>query len=158
MSYEWIIIDGYSLMHRDGEFAEYLSSGNIALGRQMLIRKVERAALDMGQRVTVVFDGDREGGPGDDFETSPVDVVYSPSHLTADSVIERMVHSHKGHGEILVVTSDRLERITVSASGAHTMSCGDFIDVEKKVSARRRQTISYKKRSFSPGKLGDLFP
>jgi len=122
---DWLIIDGYSLVHRVPEL-KALFPTQLLMARQQLIRAIERTAMGMASRVTMVFDG-KGPRPGKDEEIdSALEVVFSPGHLTADTMIERMVASHPQPDRILVVTSDRLERNMVSASGAQSISCGDF--------------------------------
>jgi uncharacterized protein len=155
MQARWIIIDGYSLLHRRG--APGKRPGNLMTARQQLIRKLEEVAGALAERITVVFDGTGRGG-GEGYEASAIEIVFSPSDKTADTVIERMVHEAGDPAGILIVTSDRLERETTAAAGADTMSSGDFLDLcERTRSNLSRQggTGSGKKTN---SKLGDFFP
>lgn len=149
-----LIIDGYSLLHRDPELKPLLNK-NLALARQLLLRKVERVADDLAQQTTVVFDG--KGPPQQpDVNTSHVEVLFAPPHLTADSVIERLVCADTNPERITVVTSDRAERQTVAAAGADSMSCGDFLD-----RCRSRHDAYDQRRPHIGDKgsnLGDYFP
>jgi predicted RNA-binding protein with PIN domain len=151
---EWLIIDGYSLMHRDERTRAALSQ-NIQQARLALIRQIERTAGAWAPRVTVVFDGQGDNVSQDDLP-SAIEVLYAPGHLTADSVIERMTASAPDASVIMVVTSDRLERETVMASGALSMSCGAFLEQCARDEQRLRQKSP---RPPSPKRtLGDYFP
>ena len=161
MQARWIIIDGYSLIHRRGRPGE--RPGNLMTARQRLIRNLEEVAGSLAERITVVFDG--AGSPkskgeygGEGYESSIVEVLFSPSDKTADTLIERMVHEAPNSTGIMVVTSDRLERETTGAAGADTMSCGEFLawceQTQRELS--RQAGGRYKKNSGSM--LGDYFP
>lgn len=151
----WLIIDGYSLLHRfDPEGAR--RPAGLQSARQKLVRHVEDIAAGRADRVTIVFDG-RESGAGEGYESPAVEVLFSPAGRTADAVIERLVHDCPTPESILVVSSDRLERQTVSARGAQTMGCGDFL-------AEGEQRRQHQPRHHAPSSraprptLGDFFP
>jgi len=154
----WVLIDGYSLVHRDEATARVHRSGRLFEARRRLVRRLERIAPQLGRRVTVVFDGRDAGGPETDAPAGPVEVIYSPAGASADAWIERAAHAGARSQPMLVVTSDRLEREAASASGADTMGCGDFLDlcerIERALSgSARRATAPAPRRT-----LGDLFP
>ena len=149
-----LIIDGYSLLHRDPELKPLLHK-NLALARLLLIRKIERVADDLAQHTTVVFDG--KGDPKHaDITSTSLDIVFAPSNLTADTVIERLVYADPAPERILVVTSDRMERQTVAGAGADSMSCGDFLDLCRS----RKDTYDRPRRQKEDRgtSLGDYFP
>lgn len=149
---DWLIIDGYSLIHRDPELKR-LFPDQLLFARQRLIRLIEQASAKLPKRITVVFDGKGERTERDMEMDTCVEVLFSPAHMTADSVIERMVYSDPLPARILVVSSDRLERDTVSAAGAQTISCGDFLRLCQPPPARPRGL--HKKKDAT---LGDYFP
>ncbi len=151
---DWLLIDGYSLLYRARALSK-LSGRNLAVERHLLIRKVEQGASDWADRITIVFDG-RATKLGNDEIPSTVEVLYAPGHLTADSVIERLVYANPESARILVVSSDRAERETVAAAGADTLSCGEFLDrIEGRTSHHRRRPPSAEGRA---ARLGDFFP
>lgn len=155
MHVEWLIVDGYSLLHRDPELAPALHA-DLTLARQRLVRKIEEVAGVIADRTTVVFDG-TAAGAGEGYESAAVEAVFSPQHLTADTVIERLVHDAPDPERILVVTSDLAERHTVAAAGAQTMSCTDFLAALGE--QRRQVTRRSAARGKAPGaRLGDFFP
>jgi predicted RNA-binding protein with PIN domain len=155
MQARWIIIDGYSLLHRRGKPGA--RPGNLLMARQQLVRKLEEVAGALAERITVVFDGTGKGGR-EGYEASSIEVFFSPSDKTADTIIERMVHEAGAPAGILIVTSDRLERETTAAAGADTMSCGDFLDLcERTRSQLSRQGGGHHGKKTG-SKLGDFFP
>jgi len=156
MDCDWVIVDGYSLLHRA---EEYLGgpAGSLEAARWRVLRVVEDVAAAWGQRTTIVFDG-RGAAESRALESEIVEIVYSPGHLTADTVIERLVHRHAHPERILVVSSDRAELETISAEGAHGISCGHYLEqcdeIRKRVRARSRTA----RRRTPPPTLGDFFP
>ena len=157
MKCRWLIVDGYSLIHRDPELRS-LPAVNLMAARERMIRKIESVVGALAEKITVVFDGRDDPGGSEDV-IAGVQVLYSRNGMTADTVIERLVHAHAQPGEILVVTSDRRERETVMASGADTMSCSNFLDLCRQTRSRMLpRTSTSRSASFKGPTLGDFFP
>jgi len=156
MAYHRLIIDGYSLLHRDPE-TKQIAASNLRRARETLIEKISRTATALATHVTVVFDGQERSGsaPGG---LQSIEILYSPAHLTADTVIERIVHSAGNPENWLVVTNDRRERETVMATGVHTMSCAVFLEECTRLVRHQQQTIKRQAVKQSGPKLGDFFP
>lgn len=146
----WLIIDGYNLIHRQG------APRNLTGDRQALIRRIESLAGVLAERITLVFDGrtrDRPEVP----ESSVIEVIFSPSDKTADTVIEQMVCQAEHPTDIMVVTSDFGEADTVRAGGAEVMSCGQFLDfLLEQEEALDRQLRNFRTKA-PPISIGDLF-
>lgn len=154
----WVLIDGYSLVHRDEATARAVRGGRLFEARRRLVRRLEGIAPQLGGRVTVVFDGREAGGPDPETPDGPVGVVFSPAHVSADTWIERTAHVHAARTPMLVVTSDRLERDAVAAAGADTMGCGDFLDLCDRLEQALARSIRRPAPGASHRTLGDLFP
>jgi predicted RNA-binding protein with PIN domain len=154
MGWDWIIVDGYSLIYQDPGLASHMP-GRLEQARLLLIRRLEQAAGDLAERVTVVFDGGPRGA-GEVFESPVLEVQYAPGRLTADTVIERLVHQAADPDRVAVVTADRAERETVTSAGAHAISCRQFLDRLARPPASSRAAA----RAAPPWRptLGDLFP
>ncbi len=153
MHYEWLIIDGYNLLHQVVELAQMLGT-DIQGARHRLVRMVEETAHNAARQTTIVFDG-REAGSDTALSSKYLEVFFSPGNLSADTVIERLVCKFENPERILVVTSDHAEHDTVSSAGAHTMSSEEFM---AKCEADAKRTVP---KRTPPGKeptLGDLFP
>jgi hypothetical protein len=147
MDFDWLIIDGYNLMHQDGR------PDDLQTARQRLVRQIEQTASGMARKITVVFDG-REGGRDVAFDAPNFEVIFSPSNRTADGLIEQIVHDAKKPERILVVTSDWTEQRLVSVFGASVISCREFL-------LRCEAPAVASRKSKSPvrgSKLGDFFP
>lgn len=153
MKLDWLIIDGYNLLHTCNELTNLLDN-DIQQARHQLVRKTESTAHRMAPQTTIVFDG-REAGQDNALTSKHLEIYFSPSNLTADSIIERLVSKYHTPGRIMVVTSDRAEADTVLSSGAQVMSSQDFME-QCKIDARK--TIPKQTRPGKEPKLGDLFP
>ena len=127
MRYAWIMVDGFSLMHREAGSLPALASGKSFEARRRLALRLDRVAGALADRLTLVYDGRGDGGPADEMGDLSIEVIFSPGHQTADTVIERMALAAPDPSRVLVVTSDRRERETAAAGGAQTMGCGDFL-------------------------------
>ena len=150
--FDWVLIDGYSLLHRDPELAPMIGQ-NLDLARQLLLRKADRIAGPWAERVTVVFDG-KQSKQTLCAEHIDVEVLFAPAKYTADTVIERLVMAALDPGRVLVVTSDRAERETVMAAGADSMSCGHFLNQDQPVRTAPGYSSKSKGKPFT---LGDCF-
>lgn len=153
MQPDWLIIDGYNLLHQVDECAALLRI-DLMTARHRLVRMIENTALRMADKATVVFDG-RESGADETLTTNQLDICFSPGNLSADSVIERLVFNHPDPERILVVTSDHAEQATVSSTGAHVMSAQEFIG---QCEQDARKSVSKRMRPGEQPRLGDLFP
>lgn len=154
--FSWLIIDGYSLLHRDPDAAAWIPD-QFPLARRYLVRRLETLAGRLAERITLVFDGHTRG-PAEEFPDGPVEVVFTVAHGTADTLIENWVFHSPHPGHILVITSDRMEREAVDASGARSLGCGDFLswcrELESTSGYRRRPVP---KEPFHRS-MGDAFP
>lgn len=150
MDFDWLIIDGYNLMHQD----EALNGrrDDLQTARQRLVRRIERAAPELAPRITMVFDG-RESGRDAAFDTPHLEVIFSPSNRTADGLIEQMVHGATKPERILVVTSDWIEQRLVSVFGASVISCREFL-----LRCEPPAVAPQKPKPSRGSTLGDFFP
>ncbi len=153
MQYEWLIIDGYNLLHQETELAKLLRT-DIQGARHRLVRKVEETAHNMARQTTIVFDG-REAGSDAALSSKYLEVFFSPGNLSADTVIERLVCKCPTPGKTLVITSDHAEHDTVSSAGAHTMSSEEFM---ARCQTDAKKTVQKRTPPGKEPKLGDLFP
>jgi predicted RNA-binding protein with PIN domain len=153
MHCEWLIIDGYNLLHKVAELAQMLGS-DIQGARHKLVRLVEETAHTMARQTTIVFDG-REAGNDAALTSRYLEVFFSPANLSADTVIERLVYNAPNPAKTLVVTSDHAEHDTVSSAGAQTMSSEEFMD---RCKLNSRKTVARRTPPGQEPKLGDLFP
>lgn len=111
-----VVIDGNNLLH-----AMYEHAPLPHVGRETLVRIVERWAARREDRVTLVFDGPvpREG-LADQMSSKHMAVRFS-APITADDVIVAMVQRAAHPADMRVVTSDKAIRLeAVSRRCRHT--------------------------------------
>ena len=153
MHARWLIIDGNNLIHSDLDMPRELLK-NFDRARASLVQRLDRLVGVLADRITIVFDGRGSGGPSE--SASAVEVVFSPSRLTADSVIERLVRTAASPAGIAVITSDRLERDSVEAAGIQSVSCRSFLEILRKEESH--PSIKPTRNRAPRPTLGDLFP
>lgn len=119
-----IIIDGYNLIRQSSALRRF-EHISLEEGRGELLRRVARYKKAKGHKVTVVFDGWREGPPAqEESQKAGVHVIFTARGETADEVICRMVE--KSGEEIVVVTSDRPVARRAFSRGNAAVSSQEF--------------------------------
>ena len=128
MSSQWILVDGYSVLHAWPRFAtRKVRQLSLQQRRELLVGLLRQYADHSRRRVTVVFDGyEAKHTPAEPEPTHGIEVLFSGRGKTADDLIERLVGQSEHKSRILVVTSDNMERHTVEALGAQSASAEIF--------------------------------
>jgi uncharacterized protein len=116
----YLIVDGHSIIFAWPELRK-LHARRSSLAREALLKQLRGYQDWTGARVVIVFDGkgkkiDASSEPGD------VQIFYSRSGQSADSIIERLASKYAKRFELMVATSDSLEAETVQACGAEWIS------------------------------------
>jgi len=105
-----------------------LLKGDRDAARSQLIGRVSAVHDAESVRVTVVIDG---RGPDIVVEhpskQATLTVVYTPSSMTADDVIEQMVGRSADPSQCEVATGDQAERSTIEATGAVWVPPADLL-------------------------------
>jgi predicted RNA-binding protein with PIN domain len=122
MSARYLVVDGHSVIFAWPDLRA-LHERNRAAARKALADRLQRLHDSTPWRVTLVLDGKL----GSAVSTRPArrtDMVisYATADQTADSIIERLVAASGVAREILVITADEGEKLTVEALGAVTAS------------------------------------
>ncbi len=122
MSAHYLGIDGHSVIFAWPDLRG-LHERNRAAAREALADRLQRLHDTTSGRVTLVLDG-KLGTVVSSGPRKPTDMVisYATADQTADSIIERLVAASGVAKEIMVVTADEAERLTVEALGAETAS------------------------------------
>jgi len=155
---DWLIIDGYNLIHQIFPNDQSGDVARLEKNRKSLLSQLEPLVNVLARRITVVFDGQSDKTQNNQKDSEVIDVLYSPPHLSADTVIENLVWKADRPEDILVVTSDRLERDGASASGADTMASSLFISMLKDEQRRLSAKINQMNKRHANITLGDIFP
>jgi predicted RNA-binding protein with PIN domain len=123
----YLLVDGHSVIYSWPELRE-THRLKPAQAREELIRRLQPLHDSGDWAVTLVFDG-RQGAEQVRRDSEML-VAYATADQTADSLIEKLVGAHAPQGkEIVVVTADEAERLTVESLGAQTMS-PEFLQAE----------------------------
>jgi len=117
---KFLIVDAHSILFAWPELRA-LHGRRMALAREALVRLLTGYQDATGVRVVAVFDG-QGTKPQEVSEPGGIQIFYSASGQTADSVIERLVAAYASHHELTVATGDHLEEQTVASFGGHTIS------------------------------------
>lgn len=114
----YLLVDGHSVIFAWPELRKLHSRRN-SLARESLVQRLTEYQDTTGTRVVVVFDG-QGAKPSQEAATGGIQVFFSASGQTADTIIERLVAKYGEEHEMTVITSDSLERQTVISFGATT--------------------------------------
>lgn len=116
----YLIVDGHSVIFAWPELRK-LHARRSSLAREALVKQLRDYQDWTGVRVVAVFDG-KGDNVGATSEPTEVQVFYSRSGQSADSIIERLASKYAKQYELMVATSDSLEAETVRACGADAIS------------------------------------
>jgi uncharacterized protein len=116
----YLIVDGHSVIFAWPELRK-LHARRSSLAREALIKRLRDYQDWTGVHVVVVFDGK---GRKIEAISDPADVqvFYSRTGQTADAIVERLASKYAKRFELMVATSDSMERETVEACGADWIS------------------------------------
>jgi len=123
-----LIIDGFNVIFGDPLLRESFSVSQ-EQAKEMLIRLTRELHDQEGMHVTVVFDG-----KGDRLQvehplrSDTFTVIHSPSQLSADGVIERMLARSRYPDRITVVSNDHMIRDAAIANGASFQAAEAFMN------------------------------
>jgi len=122
MSARYLVVDGHSVIFAWSDLRA-LHGHNRAAARKALADVLQHLHDTTSWRVTLVLDG-KLGTAVSPSPNRPQDMVvaYATADQTADSIIERLVAASGVAREILVITADEAERLTVESLGAATAS------------------------------------
>ena len=122
MSARYLVIDGHSVIFAWPDLRR-LHDENRAAARNALADRLRHLHDTSEWRVTLVLDG-THGTATPSHPRRRTDMVISYAHAdqTADSIIERLVGCSGVARDIVVVTADEAERLTVESLGAGTAS------------------------------------
>jgi hypothetical protein len=122
MSARYLVIDGHSVIFAWPDLRA-LHDRNRAAARKALADKLQHLHDTTEWRLTLVLDG-KLGTvvPMGRRKATDMVISYATANQTADSIIERLVAASGLAKEIVVVTADEAEKLTVESLGAATAS------------------------------------
>lgn len=137
-----LLVDGSNILHAWPELRALAKEDRDA-ARARLVQQLT-AIHDAEQvRVTVVFDGRGEKltveRPSDQVTFS---VIYTPSSLTADDVIEQIVTGATEAVVCTVATDDLAERSMVIAAGGNAIAAAELAAWVRRAADRQEATVA----------------
>ena len=120
MPVDYLIVDGHSIIFAWPELRQ-LHERRTSLAREALVKQLRDYQDWTGVRVVVVFDG-KGDEIGQSADPGEIQIFYSRTGQTADSIVERLASNYGARFRLLVATDDYLEQETVSACGAECIS------------------------------------
>ncbi|HEX4141625.1 MAG TPA: NYN domain-containing protein, partial [Candidatus Methylacidiphilales bacterium] len=122
MGAQYLVIDGHSVIFAWADLRR-LHDQNRAAARKALADRLQHLHDTTHWRVTLVMDGKLGTAiPIGKRKATDMVISYATADQTADSIIERLVGASGIAAEIMVVTADEAERLTVESLGAATAS------------------------------------
>lgn len=123
MTDRYLIVDGHSVIFGWPELRAR-HQRNTAAAREELIRQLTAYQDCSEVHVVLVFDG-QGSQVSRQTEAGGIQIFYSRSNQTADSIIERLVAKYGSRYQMTIATSDRaIQQTAISFEGG-------FIDVEE---------------------------
>ena len=116
----YLIVDGHSVIFAWPELRK-LHVRRSSLAREALVKQLRDYQDWTGVRVVAVFDGKGKKVEATS-EAADVQIFYSRSGQSADTIIERLASKYAKRFELTVATSDLMEAETVHACGAEWIS------------------------------------
>ena len=125
MAKEFLLVDGYNIIHAWSELRELVEDVSLESARQRLMDILSNYKGTKQATVILVFDGYLvKGNIGTVYEYNNIFVVYTKEAETADHYIERVVTSMPKHYKVRVATGD-------SGAADYLWAGGDSYDGER---------------------------
>jgi hypothetical protein len=126
-----ILIDGYNLI-RQSDILRHYERQSLEEGRRALIAKLIEYEKRRGHKITVVFDGWKNGSADEGRDRAgKINLIYSRHGEKADDVIKRIA-AHTAE-ETLVVSSDREIVSYITRCGKTALTSLEFEVIMNKV-------------------------
>ncbi len=151
-----LLVDGYNIAHTWPDLRRVLAKEGREVVRARLVERI-RILHDFERlRVSVVFDG-RGGDIAIERPTRHLtfSVLYTPSGMTADDLIEQLTVQAAQPREVCVATADAAERDTIEAAGAQAISPEQLAAwIERAEQAQRAAVAAQQSRTDSRWRAG----
>jgi len=149
---ELYIVDGHNFIFNYYQ-AKGVSSEQISYFRDQLLSDLIQFKNYNLCGVTVVFDAKYGGSIEQSKEViNGINVIYSKGGETADSVVERIVHSNEKYDRIFVITSDYMQQKVIFKENVYRRSirefAGELEDFKKRISAKVSEQRVSSSQSF----------
>lgn len=139
-------IDGYNVIHHS-TLLRPLAMETFELAREALVEKVSRFCTATGSDAKIVFDGRGRSKNSAVLKNMPgVEIIYSPGHITADALIERVVYNAPDRRALIVVSADRGIRNICGNLNALVMQPDNFLNAVHESEGETRATLEKMQR------------
>ena len=140
MAKEFLLVDGYNIIHAWDELKELVDDVSLESARQKLMDVLSNYKGTSKATIILVFDGYLvKGNIGTVYEYNNIYVVYTKEAETADHYIERVVTSLPKHYKVRVATGDGLEQLIISGQGAIRMTARELWNEVQAVETELRE-------------------
>lgn len=127
MAKEFLLVDGYNIIHAWDELKELTQDVSLESARQRLMDILSNYKGTTKTTIILVFDGYLvKGNLGTVYEYQNIYIVYTKEAETADHYIERVVTSLPKHYKVRVATGDGLEQLIIYGQGAIRMTAREL--------------------------------
>nr|WP_317853809.1 NYN domain-containing protein [Chakrabartyella piscis] len=137
MQKEFLLVDGYNIIHAWDELKELMEDVSLESARLKLMDILSNYRGVKNTTIILVFDGYLvKGSIGKAYPYHNIYVVYTKEAETADHYIERVVTSLPKHYRVRVATGDGLEQLIISGQDALRMTARELqleVRVEEKM-------------------------
>ena len=156
---EYLLVDGYNIIFAWDDLKE-LAKINMDSAREALIEILENYQGYRKCHVIAVFDAYKVKGGERHYERyGNVDVVYTREAETADMYIEKTAHMKSRDFHVRVATSDRLEQLIITGSGAFRVSADEFrAEVQQADTEIARLIEAHNRRNMQENRNGIELP
>lgn len=127
MQEDFLLVDGYNIIHAWDELRELMEDVSLESARQRLMDILSNYKGVKKTTIILVFDAYLvKGSVGSQNKYHNIYVVYTKEAETADHYIERVVTALPKHYRVRVATADGLEQVIVLGQGAIRMSAREL--------------------------------
>lgn len=139
---EYLLVDGYNIIFAWDELKR-MARDSLDLARQTLIHILSNYQGYKKCNLICVFDAYRvRDGRGSVERHAGMYVIYTRSHETADTYIEKVTYDIGKEHRVRVATSDALEQVIVMGHGAQRMSALGLYEEVCSTAEEVRETIA----------------
>jgi predicted RNA-binding protein with PIN domain len=138
---DYIIIDGYNLLHTLGTRRSLGGPGNLQRAREELAGRIaSRLEPEQRSRTTIIFDANSENRdlPAV-LEVQGIRVEFARDYEDADSMIEQLLQQHSAPRSVIVVSNDRRVRQAAGRRRARAVDCESWFDALGQPTAGRAE-------------------
>lgn len=130
MAKEYLIIDGYNLMHAAGMARASYGPGDLGRCRDSLLEFLRSHLSPIQQQRTIVVFDAREPPPGGkrQFHLGRMLVLFAEAPGDADAEIEELIAGHSAPKQVKLISSDHRLQNAASRRKARFLDSEDWID------------------------------